>query len=92
MLINSGPIFGGLKGTTLRFSLLRHVRTIGELSLRLNQDGVGIRMAKRYGHIRDHAQRLAVDALCEPGSEFLSRTVLQEPILSLMSAIHQVRS
>jgi len=25
-----------------------------------------VRMAKRYGHIGDRAQRLAVDALCEP--------------------------
>ena len=28
-----------------------------------------VRMAKRYGHIGDRAQRLAVDALCEPLSE-----------------------
>ena len=28
-----------------------------------------VRMAKRYGHIGDRAQRLAVDALCEPVSE-----------------------
>jgi integrase len=28
-----------------------------------------VRMAKRYGHIGDRAQRLAVDALCEPISE-----------------------
>jgi hypothetical protein len=27
-----------------------------------------VRMAKRYGHIGDRAQRLAVDALCEPVS------------------------
>lgn len=28
-----------------------------------------VRMAKRYGHIGDRAQRLAVDALCEPVSD-----------------------
>jgi integrase len=28
-----------------------------------------VRMAKRYGHIGDRAQRLAVDALCQPVSE-----------------------
>jgi len=27
-----------------------------------------VRMAKRYGHIGHNAQRLAVDALCEPVS------------------------
>lgn len=28
-----------------------------------------VRMAKRYGHIGDRAQRLAVDALCESVSD-----------------------
>ena len=29
-----------------------------------------VRMAKRYGHIGDRAQRLAVDTLCEPVSDY----------------------
>jgi len=38
-----------------------------------------VRMAKRYGHIGDRAQRLAVDALCEPVSE---NPVVQNPLQS----------
>ena len=36
-----------------------------------------VRMAKRYGHIGDRAQRLAVDTLCEPVSE---GAVVQNPL------------
>ncbi|HXW54211.1 MAG TPA: site-specific integrase [Candidatus Cybelea sp.] len=38
-----------------------------------------VRMAKRYGHIGDRAQRLAVDALCEPVS---GSGVVQNPLHS----------
>ena len=38
-----------------------------------------VRMAKRYGHIGDRAQRLAVDALCEPVSK---GGVVQNPLHS----------
>jgi len=38
-----------------------------------------VRMAKRYGHIGDRAQRPAVDALCEPVSE---GGVVQNPLQS----------